>query len=75
MSQTPPDSDSDLPKLAAPARRALKSAGISRLEHFNRFTEEEIKELHGIGPNALEQLRAALTEKSLSFAHDKTSKA
>lgn len=59
---------SDLPKLAAPAQRALAAANIQRLEHLTRFTEAEIKQLHGIGPNALDALRHALADKGLSFA-------
>jgi hypothetical protein len=60
--------ESDLPKLAAPARRALDGAGYFRLEQLTKVTEAELASLHGIGPNALEQLRAALAEKGLSFA-------
>ena len=64
--------DSDLPKeLAQPAQRALAAAGIQRLKQLTKFSESEIKQLHGIGPNALEQLRRALGAKSLSFAEGK----
>jgi len=57
----------DFPKLSNPARRALSGAGYSRLDQLTNVTEAEIKALHGIGPNAIEQLRAALTAKGLSF--------
>jgi len=60
--------DSDLPKLSAPARRALDAAGIQHLNQLTKFSEAEIKHLHGIGPNALEQLRQALAANGLSFA-------
>lgn len=60
--------ESDLPKLAAPAQRALASAGVRRLAHLTKFSEDEIKHLHGIGPNALKQLRNALRAKRLAFA-------
>ncbi len=60
--------EDDLPKLASPARRALASAGISRLEQLTRLSEAELKQLHGIGPNAMEQLRRALADRGLSFA-------
>ena len=60
--------ESDLPKLAAPARRALAGAGYVRLEQFKKVTEAEILELHGMGPNAVKTLRDALAEKGLSFA-------
>jgi hypothetical protein len=39
----------DLPKLAAPARRALAGAGYTRLEDLTQVTEAEVKKLHGIG--------------------------
>lgn len=57
-------------KLAAPARRALAGAGIRRLEDLTRMTEPEVKNLHGIGPNALRQLREALAARGLFFAAD-----
>ena len=64
--------DSDFPiELAAPARRALVGAGSLRLEQLSRVSEAEIKQLHGIGTNALKQLRQALNAKGLSFADGK----
>ena len=63
--------ESDLPKLASPAQRALAGAGIERLEQLARFSEEQLKQLHGIGPNALKQLQRALQAKGLSFAKGK----
>jgi len=65
--------ESDLPKLAAPAQRALARAGIQRLEQLTRLSEEDLKQLHGIGPNALKQLHRALRAKGLSFAKEKRS--
>ena len=58
---------SDFPKLAAPAQRALANAGIKNLNQLAKFSETEVKELHGIGQNALVALRAALKAKGLSF--------
>jgi DNA repair protein RadC len=67
---------SDLPaKLAAPAQRALANAGIQNLKQLSKFSETEIKQLHGIGPNALKQLHAALAAQGLSFAAEKKKKA
>jgi hypothetical protein len=59
--------DIDLPKLAAPARRALIAAGYSRLQQLTEVEESEVMRLHGMGPNALETLRNALRERGLSF--------
>ena len=67
--------ESDLPiELAKPAQRALYEAGYLRLEQLTRVSETELKQLHGIGPNAIKQLRRALAAKGLSFADEKTRK-
>jgi hypothetical protein len=58
----------DLSRLAAPARRALATAGIWKLELLTQFSEAEVMRWHGIGPKALSQLREALAAKGLSFA-------
>ena len=63
--------ESDFPKLAAPARRALSGAGFTRLEQLTKVSESAIIDLHGIGPNAIEQLRHALAARGLSFAKQK----
>ena len=63
---------SDLPeKLGAPAERALAGAGIKNLKQLTKFSEAEIKQLHGVGPNAIGKLRQALDENGLSFARGK----
>ena len=61
------DPATDLPKLAAPARRALASAGYSSLTQLAHATEDEIAALHGMGPNAMKTLRQALHDHGLSF--------
>ena len=57
----------DLPKLAAPARRALLAAGYTSLEDLTQVSEADIMNLHGMGPNAMRALREALKERGLSF--------
>ena len=58
----------DLPvKLAAPARRALAQASITRLDQLAKLSEAELGKLHGIGPNAVRLLAAALKEHGFSF--------
>lgn len=61
---------SDFLKLAQPAQRALAGAGYSQLAQLTQVTEAELKKLHGIGPNALKQLRAALEARGWSFASE-----
>lgn len=64
--------ESDFPQgLAAPARRALYGAGIQCLEQLTKLSEEQVGQLHGIGPNALTSLRRALKARGLSFAERK----
>ena len=63
-------SESDFPKLAQPALRALAGAGIQRLEQLTGYSEAEVRQWHGIGPNALHQLRSALEAAGLSFKND-----
>ena len=41
--------ETNLPKLAAPARRALQGAGYTRLEDLTKVTESEVMRLHGMG--------------------------
>lgn len=60
--------ESDLPRLAAPAQRALSAAGIQQLKDLTTYSVDEVRQWHGIGPNALDQLSRALAEKGLSFA-------
>lgn len=56
-----------LPKLAAPAQRALVSANIKCIEDLARFTEREVKSLHGIGPNALAALVECMANAGVSY--------
>ena len=66
---------SDFPAgLSQPALRALTGAGCYKLKDLTRFTEVEIKNLHGIGPNAMTKLKAAMAEKGLSFAGENKGK-
>ena len=66
-----PKTESDLPKLAAPAQRALASTGIQNLKQLTKFSETEIRRLHGIGPNAINELQRALKEKGMAFKNNK----
>lgn len=62
----------DLPaKLAQPARRALINAGYLRLEQLAELRAADLKQLHGMGPKALDQLRQALSARGLSFADER----
>jgi predicted Fe-Mo cluster-binding NifX family protein len=57
----------ELPKLAAPARRALAGAGLENLAQLARQKEADVAGLHGMGPNAMATLKAAMKAKGLAF--------
>lgn len=59
--------NSDLPKIGAPATRALESIGITKLEQLTKVTEAELSQLHGFGPKALRILQETLKENGLTF--------
>ncbi|HEU4859528.1 MAG TPA: RNA polymerase alpha subunit C-terminal domain-containing protein [Chitinophagaceae bacterium] len=56
-----------LTKVGAPARRALEQEGIDSLHKLSKYTEQELLQLHGMGPGAIPKLKQALKEKGLSF--------
>jgi hypothetical protein len=56
-----------LPKLAAPAQRALTAAGITCLEDLSQWAEDDVARLHGIGPNALKALKESLNAKKIKY--------
>jgi hypothetical protein len=62
--------ESDFKELSAPAQRALAAAGYERLRQLSEVREADLRQLHGIGPKALGQLRSALEASGLSFADD-----
>ncbi|SNT62596.1 hypothetical protein SAMN05216276_109216 [Streptosporangium subroseum] len=65
--------DDDIPSsLGAPARRALAGAGYTTLTQVASMTEQQLLRLHGMGPKAIRQLRAALAERDLTLADQET---
>lgn len=57
-----------LPRISAPAARALEGAGITTLEQASAFGEAALLGLHGFGPKGIVILRAALAELGLELA-------
>lgn len=57
----------DLPKIGAPATRALNDAGYYRLEQLTAVTEQDLLALHGVGLKAIRILREALAARGLAF--------
>jgi len=53
--------------LAAPVRRALIDEGYYKLSDLRKTSLDAIKELHGMGPNAIRILTTAMKKADLSF--------
>ena len=54
-----------LPKIGAPATRALQGAGYHALRQLAGVSRDELARLHGMGPKALRIIEAALEEHHL----------
>lgn len=57
----------DVHKLSNPAKNALDLAGIIYLNDFERITEKEFKNLHGIGPATVKPIKKILKEYNINF--------
>lgn len=68
--RTPRPAGTKLPRIGAPATKALRAAGITTLEQVAALTAAELGALHGVGPIAIDRLREALEAQSLVFAQD-----
>ncbi|WP_103128914.1 DNA-binding protein [Deinococcus aerius] len=69
--QKVPEQASNFPTgLSQPARRALRAAGFTSLEELRTVRAADLLRLHGMGPKALAQLRAALAERGLALADE-----
>jgi hypothetical protein len=53
--------------LAAPARRALVDDGLLELADLRKVSLAAVKELHGMGPNAIRILTSEMKKADLSF--------
>jgi hypothetical protein len=56
-----------LPKIGAPATRALNGAGYETLRQLAGVPRTDLAKLHGIGPKALGILQEALEEHGLTL--------
>jgi len=53
--------------LSAPARRALIDEGLYKLSDLRKVSLDLVKDLHGMGPNAIRILIAEMKKKDLNF--------
>ena len=56
-----------LPKIGAPATRALTEAGYGSLSKLAGVPQTELAALHGMGPKALRLIEQALEEHGLAL--------
>ena len=61
-------SGTPLPRIGAPATRALRAIGVETLEQVRELGEVELLAIHGVGPVAVGFLRDALRERGWGFA-------
>ncbi len=60
-------SDAVFGRLARPAQRALRDAGIYSLAQLATYRREDILALHGMGKRGMQLLEELLQEQELSF--------
>jgi hypothetical protein len=65
-----PEPGTPLPRIGAPATRALTAYGVVRIEQLARLSEGEVRALHGVGPYALRHLRTAMDAAGLAYRDD-----
>ena len=53
--------------LAAPARRALIDEGLYKVSDLRKYSLDAIKDLHGMGPNAIRILITAMKKSDINF--------
>ena len=53
--------------LAAPARRALIDEGLYKVSDLRKYSLDAIKDLHGMGPNAIRILIRAMKKSDITF--------
>jgi len=62
--------DDALPKIGAPATRALASIGVTRLSQLASHRTHNLSALHGFGPRTITILREAMRDAGISFLDD-----
>jgi DNA-directed RNA polymerase alpha subunit len=58
---------SELPRISAPATRALHAAGYTTLGQLAGVPRSDLAALHGMGPKALRVIEDALARHGLSL--------
>lgn len=58
---------SAIPRIGAPATRALENAGVQGLQELANWSEKDLLALHGMGPRAVGLLREHLADQGVAF--------
>jgi hypothetical protein len=66
--RAPRPTGTSLPRIGAPATRALRGIGVTTLEQVAEWSAADLAGVHGVGPVAIDRLRDALAERGLGFA-------
>jgi DNA-directed RNA polymerase alpha subunit len=53
--------------LSAPARRALKNAGIVNIENLSNYSTKDLIKLHGLGPSSIPKIKKLLEIQGLAL--------
>jgi len=61
----------DLPKVGAPATRALQGAGHDSLESLAGASQKDLLALHGFGPRAVRIINEALADVGLDLLKER----
>lgn len=59
---------SPLPRIGAPATRALERAGVTRLDQLASWSRSRLLATHGVGPKAVAILEEALGARGMGLA-------
>jgi predicted flap endonuclease-1-like 5' DNA nuclease len=59
--------EDDLPRIGAPAARALASIGVTRIDQLAAQSRTALLGLHGVGPRALRIIDEALAARGESL--------
>ncbi|MDI6024476.1 helix-hairpin-helix domain-containing protein [Leucobacter sp. UT-8R-CII-1-4] len=57
----------DLPKIGAPATRALANVGVTSLDQVAEWSETDLLALHGVGPKAVRILKESLSARGMAL--------
>lgn len=59
--------DTDIPNLGGPAQRALFNAGLTSISKLSKAKEQDVANLHGMGPSTMKVLKQTLKKQGKTF--------